>query len=336
MSEVVTIGHGSGGRLTHDLVRDVFLRRFENAYLAAQGDSAALEPVAGPLAFTTDGFVVSPLFFEGGDIGTLAVNGTVNDLAVAGARPRWLSAAFVIEEGFALEQLERVAASMRDAARAAGVAIVTGDTKVVEKGHGDGLFVTTAGIGALRDGAPEGPGAVRCGDRVLVSGPVGDHGAVIAAHRGGLDVNGGLSSDCGPVHTLVDALYEAGARPRFMRDPTRGGLATVLAELGRDARVSVRLSEESLPVRAGVRSVCDVLGLDPLYLACEGRVVVVVPQGNEAAALAALRSVPAGAHAAIIGEIIAAEAGGPVVLATRYGGNRLYDTLESDPLPRIC
>ena len=273
----VTLAHGSGGRLTAELVHDIFLKHFANPALAPLSDAALLDRIDGRLAMTTDGFVVSPLFFPGGDIGRLAVNGTVNDLAVSGAVPRYLSAACILEEGMGLEELDQVARSMAAAAREAGVTIVTGDTKVVEKGHGDKIFVVTAGVGRLREDHPGGPATVRDGDAVLVSGPVGDHGAVIAAHRMKLDLSGGLRSDCGPVHHLVAALYEAGVHPRFMRDPTRGGLATVLAELGRASHLTARIQERSLPVRDGVRATCEILGLDPLYLACEGRVVVVVP-----------------------------------------------------------
>lgn len=333
--ERISLGHGAGGRLTSDLIRDVFRAAYSNALLDAQGDSALLPRVDGRLAFTTDGFVVKPIFFPGGDIGGIAVNGTVNDLAVAGALPRWLSASFVIEEGFAVADLRCVAASMAEAADRAGVAIVTGDTKVVERGHGDGVYVTTAGIGRLRDDAPEGARAVRPGDAILVSGPIADHGATIAALRSGLDPEEGIASDCGPVIDLVDSLYAAGVRPRFLRDPTRGGLATVLSELAKEAGVVAVIREVDVPVRPGVRGVCDILGLDPLYLACEGRLVAVVAPDLADAALAALRSRPEGALAAIVGEIEPAGMG-PVVLATRYGGRRLYDTLAADPLPRIC
>ena len=331
---VVTLGHGSGGRLTASLVKDVFVRHFANATLEALGDAAALDAIDGRIALTTDSFVVKPLFFPGGDIGRLGINGTVNDLCVSGAVPLSLSAAFILEEGFPLADLERVAASMADAARIANVKVVTGDTKVVERGHGDGVFVTTAGVGRLRTEAPAGAKSVRAGDAVVVSGPVGDHGAVIAAVRSGMELEG-LKSDCGSVAALVEALYRATVRPRFMRDPTRGGLATVLAELAGEGEVSVRVREVDLPIRDSVHSVCDILGLDPLYLACEGRVVAVVPREQAEAAVKAMRELPEGQGAAAIGEI--APAGpGPVVLETRYGGTGLYDILASEQLPRIC
>lgn len=332
--KLVTLGHGSGGRLTQTLIREIFVRHLSNPALESLGDAAALAPVPGRLAFSTDGFVVSPLFFPGGDIGRLAINGTVNDLAVAGAQPLYLSASFIIEEGFGLEALERIAASMADAAKLAGVSVVTGDTKVVERGHGDGLFVTSAGIGRLREEATAGAKAVRPGDTVLVSGPIGDHGAVIGALRSGMELHG-LESDCGPVAAIVSGLYEAGIRPRFMRDPTRGGLATVLAELAEEASISVRVREADLPVRDSVRSVCDLLGLDPLYLACEGRVVAVVPREQADKALSVMRGAPRGEGSMVIGEVTE-PAVGPVVLETRYGGTRLYDILASEQLPRIC
>jgi hydrogenase expression/formation protein HypE len=312
----------------------VFVRRLDNSALAPLGDSAVLEPVAGPIAFTTDGFVVSPLVFPGGDIGKLAVNGTVNDLAVAGAVPMYLSASFILEEGLALSLLERVADSMAQAAHVANVLVVTGDTKVVERGHGDGIFVTTAGVGRMRPEPPTGIASIRAGDVVLASGPIGDHGAVIAAHRSNLELVG-LESDCAPVSGIVDALYRQGVRPHVMRDPTRGGAATVLAELAEGARVSVALSEEALVVRDSVRTVCEILGLDPLYLACEGRLIAVVPAQQCEAALAAMRSAEGGAEAARIGEITQASAG-PVVLHTKFGGTRVYDTLATEQLPRIC
>jgi hydrogenase expression/formation protein HypE len=333
-SEVITLGHGSGGRLTNDLIRQVFLPHLSNPSLDVLGDAAWLPRVEGRLAMTTDGFVVSPREFPGGDIGCLAIYGTVNDLAVGGAVPLALSAAFVLEEGLSIAELRRVAASMGAAALRCDVEVVTGDTKVVERGHGDGLYIVTAGVGRLRSEPPTGPSTVCLGDEVVVSGPVGDHGAIIAALRNGLDP-GALTSDCGPVLPLVDALYGAGIRPRFLRDPTRGGLATVLAEFAKEAGVTVELREADVPVRDEVRAVCDLLGLDPLFLACEGRVVAVVPGGQGDAAVAAFAVLPEGRGAAVAGRIVPREAG-PVALATRYGGRRLYDTPTSEPLPRIC
>ena len=333
--KAITLGHGSGGRLTRDLVESVFCRAFSNPALDALGDSARLPGVGGDLAFTTDGFVVSPMFFPGGDIGRLAVNGTVNDLAVAGAKPLYLSASFILEEGLLADDLERVVRSMAQAAKEAQVLVVTGDTKVVEKGHGDGLYVVTAGVGRLLPSPPPGEQALRPGQAVLVSGPIGDHGAVVAAMRSGLEPEGGVSSDCASIFPLVEAIYAASVRPVFMRDPTRGGLATVLAEAARAAGVSIELDEEGLPIRPGVRGVCEVLGLDPLYLACEGRLVAVVEAHEAKAALQAMMSLPGGSEAKVAGQVVQ-KAAGPVILKTLFGGRRIYDTLASDPLPRIC
>lgn len=332
--DVITLGHGGGGLWTRDLVRDVFRRHLGNPALDAMGDAAVLPQVPAGLALTTDAFVVHPLFFPGGDIGSLSVFGTVNDLAVAGAVPLHLTAAFVLEEGLPIGDLDRIAASMAQAARQAGVQVVAGDTKVVERGHGDGVFIVTSGVGRMRAQAPAGAAAVRPGDAVLVSGPIGDHGAVIAARRMGLELSGGLQSDCGPVTALVDALYDAGVRPRFLRDPTRGGFATVLAEMAREAGACVEVVEEAVPVREGVRAVCEILGLDPLYLACEGRVVAVVAPEDREAALEAWTTVSGGAARAC-GEV--RERGpAPVLVRTWTGGLRVCDLLASDPLPRIC
>ena len=334
-SRTISLGHGSGGLLTHDLVHEVFGSRLANPVLAAYGDSALLEVGGARIAFTTDSFVVSPLVFPGGDIGTLAVCGTVNDLAVAGAVPRFLSLAVVLEEGFDRDLLERIADSIARTAAAAGVLIVTGDTKVVEKGKGDGVYLNTAGVGLLRAQAPGGAATVRPGDVVLVNGPIGDHGAVIVSARSGIELSSGLESDCAPLGGLIAALYDAGVTPRFMRDPTRGGAAGVLAELAHGGPGGVDIDELALPVRDEVHGVCELLGMDPLFLANEGKVIVVVPPEQAAAALAALRAHPHGTAAAVIGSITDAHPG-KVVLRTRYGGQRLVDMPVSDPLPRIC
>lgn len=332
---VVTLGHGSGGRLTQALVRDVFLPRLGNPRLALLGDSAILGNPGGPIAFTTDGFVVSPRFFPGGDIGTLAVCGTVNDLAVAWSRPIALSASFIIEEGLPIEELVRIVDSMARAAVDAGVEVVTGDTKVVERGHGDGIYIVTAGVGAVWPDAPGGPDRMVEGDEIVVSGPIGDHGAVIAALRHGMEPGPGLASDCAPITVLVDALRESGVRPRFLRDPTRGGLATVLAEMARDVDMSAEIREDCIPIRREVRGLCEILGLESLFLACEGRMVAVVPRGSGLRAVDALRTVLSGQEAAVIGRLVPREAA-PVILETAFGGRRLCDTPASEPLPRIC
>jgi hydrogenase expression/formation protein HypE len=325
--ELITLAHGSGGKATHTLVEQLFLEKLRNPLLEELGDAA----VADGLAFTTDSFVVKPLFFPGGDIGELAVNGTVNDLAVAGAEPLWLSAAFVIEEGFPLADLRRIARSMAGAAERAGVPVVAGDTKVVERGSADGLFITTAGVGRMRTtfGRPQ------PGDRVLVSGTMGDHGFAVLVARGDLRLESNLVSDTTPVHELTAALAELGPALRFMRDPTRGGLATTLNELAQTTRLGVRLDEQAIPVRPEVAGAAEILGIDPLYVANEGKLVAVVAPEAADDALAALRADPLGADAAIVGELLA-EPEGLVLLDTALGGSRIVDMLVGDPLPRIC
>ena len=287
------------------------------------------------LALTTDSFVVKPLFFPGGDIGELAVNGTVNDLAVAGATPLWLSAGFVIEEGFATADLRRIAASMAGAAKAAGVAVVAGDTKVVERGGADGLFVTTAGVGLVAPETDLAPANARPGDRVLVSGTIGDHGFAVLVARGELKLETLLESDTAPVHELAAALLELGPALRWMRDPTRGGLATTLNELAAAAELAVRLDEGAIPVRPEVAGAGEILGIDPLYVANEGKLVAVVEPEAAGEALAALRAHPLGRGAAVIGEL-QADPAGLVLLDTTLGGSRIVDMLVGDPLPRIC
>jgi hydrogenase expression/formation protein HypE len=336
----VTLAHGGGGRAMKDLIDDVFVAAFDNALLdplddQARIDLAALTARGDRLAFATDAFVVDPLFFPGGDIGTLAVCGTVNDLAVGGAVPLHLSCAVVIEEGLPVATLRRVAASMAAAARAAGVLIVTGDTKVVPRGAADKLFITTAGIGVIRCGLVLGADRARPGDTVLVSGLLGDHGAAVLAARGDLALDAAIDSDCAPLHGLIADLLQAAPGTRFLRDPTRGGLATVLNEVARASRVAIELDETRLPLRDAVKGMCEILGLDPLYLANEGKVVAIVPGDQEAAALAALRGHALGAHAAAIGRVVAGEPG-QVSLHSVIGGRRIVDMLVGEQLPRIC
>jgi hydrogenase expression/formation protein HypE len=325
--ELITLAHGSGGKATHTLVEQLFVEELRNPVLEELGDAA----VGDGLAFTTDSFVVKPLFFPGGDIGGLAVNGTVNDLAVAGAEPLWLSAGFVLEEGFPLVDLRRIVRSMACAAGRAGVPVVAGDTKVVERGSADGLFVTTAGVGRMRAtfGRPQ------PGDRVLVSGTLGDHGFAVLVARGDLKLESALESDSAPVHELAGALVKLGPALRWMRDPTRGGLATTLNELAGSIQLSVRLDEAALPIRPEVAGAAEILGIDPLYVANEGKLVAVVAPEGADEALAALRANPLGADAAIVGELVADPAG-LVLLDTAFGGSRIVDTLVGDPLPRIC
>ncbi len=331
----VQLAHGGGGRLTRELIEQVFLPAFDNPALAARHDSAVLPVDAGRIAFTTDTYVVQPRRFPGGDIGRLAVCGTVNDLAMAGARPAWLSVGFVVEEGFSLDELRRIVLAMRAAADESGVALVTGDTKVVDRGKGDGIFVNTAGVGIVPDGVVVHPRRVTAGDAVLLSGDVGRHGIAVLSVREGLTFDTQVASDCAPVATLVGALLEAGIEVHCLRDPTRGGLATALAEIAADAGVAIEVEEAAVPISDGVAGACELLGLDPLYVACEGRLVAFVPAAEAERALAILRRYPLGADAVHIGRVRSGPAG-MVTLRTRFGAGRLLDLLSGEQLPRIC
>jgi len=337
MDEQITLSHGAGGKSSRTLVETLFVREFANPALDALGDSALLQTTSeGPrLAFSTDASVVKPLFFPGGDIGELAVNGTVNDLAMAGARARWLSASFILEEGLSTADLTRVVKSMAAAAKRAGVAIATGDTKVVERGKADGMYIATAGIGVLERDLELSPAQVKPGDRILVSGTIGDHGMAIMVARGELELEVDLRSDTAAVHELVDSLLDATDGVRWLRDPTRGGLATVLAELALSTECGIALDEAALPIRPEVNGACEILGIDPLYVANEGKLVAVVAAEDAELALEALRRHPLGKRAAIVGEV-RPEPPGMVLLDTAFGGSRVVDMLAGDPLPRIC
>ena len=323
-----------------DLIDDVFVAAFDNPAMGELDDQARLDILAhvaagGRLAFTTDSFVVDPLVFPGGDIGKLAVWGTVNDLAVGGATPLWLSAAVIIEEGFEIESLRRIAVSMREAADAAAVAIVTGDTKVVGRGSADKLFVTTAGIGVIPPGVNLCARSIRPGDRVLVNGRLGEHGAAILAARGDIELETSVASDCRPLNDLVAALLAAAPGTRALRDATRGGIAAVLNEMATTAGVGIALEEAALPMGGEVQGFCEILGLDPLYLANEGVLVAFVPEDEAEAAVRAMRAHPAGSDAEIIGHVVAGRPG-TVTLNTTFGGARIVDMLIGDQLPRIC
>ena len=336
IDEVVTLAHGAGGKSSAALVDAVFLEAFRNPALEQLGDGAVLTLPSGErLAFSTDSFVVSPLRFPGGSIGHLAVHGTVNDLAVSGAEPRWLSAAFVIEEGFAVSELREIVADMAAAAQAAGVLLVTGDTKVVPRGAADGLYITTAGVGVIPDGRSLSAASVRPGDKVVLSGTLADHGMAVMLARGDLGIEADIRSDTAPVSGAVEALLAAAPGTRWMRDPTRGGLGTVCNELAAKAGIAVILDEEALPVTPLVQGACDLLGIDPVYVACEGKFAAVVPEDEADAALAALRAHPLGRDACVIGEV-RAEPAGVVALRNGFGGTRILDMLVGDPLPRIC
>lgn len=336
----VTLAHGGGGKAMRDLIDDVFVARFENPLLAPLEDQARV-PLADllaagdRLALTTDSYVVSPLEFPGGDIGKLAVCGTINDLAVGGARPLYLTCSVILEEGLPIETLRRVVNSMAEAAAAAGVKIVTGDTKVVERGACDRMFINTAGVGVIPVGVELGADRVRPGDVVLVNGVLGDHGATVLNARGDLGLTAAIASDCAALHGLIERLLAAAPGTRFLRDPTRGGLASVLNEMAQSSGVGVELDERQVPIRAEVRSVCEVLGLDPLYLANEGKVVCVAPPEQASAALDAMRSHPLGAESCQMG-VVTADNPGRVVMNTAFGGRRVVDMLAGEQLPRIC
>lgn len=330
MDDIITLDYGSGGKKTAALIDEIIIPELGNNTLNALGDGAILD---GQLAFSTDSFVVDPLFFPGGDIGKLCVCGTVNDLAMCGAEPKYLSLALIIEEGLPTESLRRIVSSIKAAAEAAGVAVVTGDTKVVERGRGDGVYITTSGIGVVRYPGL-GPERMRPGDAVLISGTAGDHGAAVMLARDAL-MEGEIRSDCAALNGLVRAVLESGAQVRVLRDPTRGGVATTLCEFAESAALGIELDEAAIPVRRDVSAACALLGLDPLYCANEGKMLAVVAAEDAERALAAMRGVPEGKNAAIIGRVIS-DRPGKVVLRTAMGGSRILQKLAGAQLPRIC
>jgi hydrogenase expression/formation protein HypE len=331
----VDMTHGSGGRAMAQLVEELFVRHLDNDLLRQANDQAAFPVAAGRMVMSTDCHVISPLFFPGGDIGALSVHGTINDVAMSGARPLYLSAGFILEEGFPLGDLERIVESMGRAAREAGVPVVTGDTKVVERGKGDGVFITTTGVGVVPEGVHISGERARPGDAILVSGTLGDHGVAIMAGREGLSFETRVRSDSAALHTLVADMVEAAPDIRCLRDPTRGGLATTLNELARQSGVGMALREEHIPVDPAVAAACELLGLDPLYVANEGKLVCICPAARAEALLAVMRAHPLGGRAAIIGEVIE-DRHGLVRMDTRLGGCRVVDWLAGEQLPRIC
>ena len=331
----ILLGHGSGGKLSADLLRDVFLPVFRSPVLGRLDDQAILQVGEGRLAFTTDSFVVQPLFFRGGDIGSLAVHGTVNDLAMGGAEPLYLAAAFILEEGLSIATLARIAQSMGQAASAAGIEIVTGDTKVVEKGKGDGVFINTTGIGRVPEGIHLSAANARPGDVVLLSGFIGDHGIAILSERQDIGFEAPIESDSAALHTLVRDMLAASPAIRCMRDPTRGGLSSALNEIAALAQAGIELHEPAIPVREVVRGACELLGFDPLYVANEGKLVAIVPPEAASAVLAAMRRHPLGRDSALIGTVTAKHPG-MVTMKTAFGTTRIVDMLPGDQLPRIC
>jgi hydrogenase expression/formation protein HypE len=331
----ILLAHGEGAGLTRRLIREVMLAALDNDYLRPLGDAALLPAADGRLVVTTDGSVVTPLFFPGGDIGKLAVHGTVNDLAVSGAEPLYLTLALIAEEGLPLEALQRVIASVAEAARVCGVPVVAGDTKVVPRGAADGLFLTTTGVGRLRPGVQLGPGRVRPGDEVLVSGTLGDHGLAVLSAREGLELGSGLESDTAPLHRITADLLSLGAGVRFLRDPTRGGVAAVLHELCDAAGLSVVLEESALPVSPAARGACELLGLDPLFVANEGKLVAVASPETARAAVETMHRHPEGRAACRIG-VVAEVREAPVLVRGPLGALRVLDEPSGAPLPRIC
>jgi hydrogenase expression/formation protein HypE len=331
----VQLAHGGGGRLMQELIQDVFVRAFHNPMLASLHDGAIWPVEKGTLAFTTDSYVVRPLFFPGGDIGSLAVNGTINDLAMCGAKPLYLSAGFILEEGLGLDILQRVVNSMAEAARAAGVPIVTGDTKVVDRGKGDGIFINTAGVGLVPTGVRVLPTLIQPGDAILVSGDLGSHGVAVLSVREGLSFSGNIESDSAPLHRIVADLIESGIDLHCLRDLTRGGLASVLNELAGAAKVGMTVEEPAIPVTEPVRGACELLGLDPLYVANEGRFVAMVPESQAEAALRVMHRYKAASLAANIGAVTDRDSP-MVVLRTVVGTHRVLDLLSGEQLPRIC
>ena len=337
---VIRMAHGAGGKMMNDLIRDLFAPPLDNPHLRQLADSTLLSladlPLANlRLAISTDSFTVRPLFFPGGDIGSLAVHGTVNDVAMSGARPLWLTAGFILEEGLEMSVLERVVRSMAEAARNAGVQIVAGDTKVVEQGHGDGIYINTAGVGVVPEGVEVGPGRARPGDVVLLSGTVGDHGIAVLSRREGLEFETELVSDSAPLNGLVETLLAAAPDTHCLRDPTRGGLAAALNELASTSQVGIEIEESAVPVRPPVAAACEMLGFDPLTVANEGKLVAFVPPEEAEEALTALRAHPLGQEAARIG-VVTEEHPGMVLARTPIGGRRVVDMPLGELLPRIC
>ena len=332
MDEIITLDYGSGGKKTSRLIERMILPALDNPALSELGDGAVLEG-AEKLVFSTDSFVVDPIFFPGGDIGKLSVCGTVNDIAMCGGVPKFLSCSFIMEEGFPVKELEKVVASIGDACKKAGVQVVTGDTKVVEKGRGDKIYINTAGIGVLKYPGLS-PKAIRAGDKVIVSGTVGDHGSAVMLARNGM-MQGEIRSDCAPLNALADAVLSGGARVRVLRDPTRGGVATTLNEFVEDSGLGIEIEEDKIPVRPQVQAACELLGLDPLYCANEGKLLCVVAPEDTEKALAAMKSLPGGENAAVIGSV-SARYPGKLVMNTAFGGSRILQKLTGAQLPRIC
>lgn len=334
-SQKITLDHGSGGQASQELVRDIFLKYFDNEILARMDDSAVLPSIHSSIAMTTDSYVVDPIFFPGGDIGSLAVHGTVNDLSMQGATPMYLTTGIILEEGFSLDQLDRIVRSMAESARQAGVKIVAGDTKVVPKGHADKIFINTSGIGFIPDGLDVGAHNARPGDLILINGPIADHGITVLTHREGLDLQSELTSDSAPLNSLIAQILSGSDKIHVLRDPTRGGIASALNEIAEQSRISIELFEDKIPIRKEVQSACEILGLDPLYIANEGKALVFVAPEDADNVLKLMKQNSLGKNSAIIGKVTEKDAP-RVLLRTRVGGTRIVAMLAGEQLPRIC
>ncbi|MGD1044149.1 MAG: hydrogenase expression/formation protein HypE [Bacteroidota bacterium] len=331
----VLLAHGGGGKLSHQLIKNMFAAQFKNELLEPLHDGAIFSVGGTRFAFSTDSYVISPIFFPGGDIGKLAVNGTVNDLSMCGARPLYLSSAFIIEEGLPMEDLWRVVLSMETAAIAAGVQLVTGDTKVVDRGKGDKIFINTSGIGNIPDGIEISPRCAKSGDKIILSGTIADHGIAIMSMREGLEFETQIESDCAPLNGLVETMFAASREIHVLRDPTRGGVASVLNEIAESAAIGISILEDLIPVSDEVMGACEILGFDPLYVANEGKLLAFVAPTSVDNVLAAMRTHPFGKNAVIIGEVVT-DHPGTVIMKTRIGGSRVVDMLSGEQLPRIC
>jgi hydrogenase expression/formation protein HypE len=331
----VLLAHGGGGKLSHQLIKNVFASQFKNDLLEPLNDGAIFSVGGTRFAFSTDSYVINPIFFPGGDIGKLAVNGTVNDLSMCGARPLYLSSAFIIEEGLPMDELWRVVRSMGDAAKAAGIQIVTGDTKVVDRGKGDKIFINTSGIGVIPDGIEISPRRAKAGDKIIVSGTIADHGIAIMSVREGLEFETQIESDCAPLNGLVETMVAASQEIHVLRDPTRGGVASVLNEIAESANIGISISEDHIPVSEEVSGACEILGFDPLYVANEGKLLAFIAPMAANKVLATMHEHPLGKNAVIIGEVVA-DHPGTVIMKTRIGGSRVVDMLSGEQLPRIC
>ena len=334
--DIITLSHGSGGRATNKLIKDLFYKHFTNEYLAQENDSTVLPKINGKLAVTTDSFVINPLFFKGGDIGKLSICGTVNDLAMSGAKPLYITVGFIIEEGLLISDLEKIVISMAETAKEAKVKIVTGDTKVVEKGSGDGIFINTTGIGVIEDSNLYiGGDKASAGDKIIISGTIGDHGIAIMNMRKNLDFDMEIESDCGLLNGLIESILNTSKKVKVLRDPTRGGVATTLNEIAKHSLVSMEIDEEKLPIKEEVSSMCDVLGLDPLFIANEGKLLVIAESEDAEKILNTMKKHPMGKDAAIIGEVVNDEKN-RVYLKTEIGGKRIINMPEGELLVRIC